>query len=213
MAVFQTLSPNDHVIAPLEAYYGVLRLLARPLHALGAGGRFRRYDRSRRASKSTRRRNTKLLWIETPSNPTLEADRYRSRGGDRASGRRAFGLRQHLVAAHSAPVRVRRGRGHAFDHEIFRRPQRRPGRRSDRAGKRTNFSSACARCRPSAARCRRRSIAGWSIAACKRSPGECARIAKTRGRLRRFSNRIRGSRACITRGSLRTRSTHSPRDR
>ncbi len=27
MAVFQTLSPNDHVIAPLEAYHGILRLL------------------------------------------------------------------------------------------------------------------------------------------------------------------------------------------
>ena len=37
MAVFQTLSPNDHVIAPLEAYYGVLRLF-RSLRALAARG-------------------------------------------------------------------------------------------------------------------------------------------------------------------------------
>ena len=47
MAVMQALSPNDHVIAPVEAYYGVLRLLRGLFDALGVGGRFRRYDRSR----------------------------------------------------------------------------------------------------------------------------------------------------------------------
>ena len=34
MAVFQALAPNDHVVAPREAYYGVLRLLRDVLRAL-----------------------------------------------------------------------------------------------------------------------------------------------------------------------------------
>ena len=53
----------------------------------------------------------------------------------------------------------------------------------------------------SVGRCPRRSIAGWSIAECRRCPGGCRRIAKTRCRWRPFSIRIRASRGCIIPGS------------
>ncbi|MGH8095044.1 MAG: trans-sulfuration enzyme family protein [Chthoniobacterales bacterium] len=71
MVLMQALSPDDHVIAPLEAYHGVLRLLR---------GLFARWrlevdfvDMTDLAAvKAALRSNTKLIWVETPSNPTLK---------------------------------------------------------------------------------------------------------------------------------------------
>ena len=121
MTVFQTLSPNDHVIAPLEAYHGILRLL---------GTFFGRWELAVDfvdmpdlvALKNAVNAKTKLVWVETPSNPTLNLTDIAAVAEDRASGRRASGLRQHMVADHSATIRARRGSGHAFDHEVFRWP-------------------------------------------------------------------------------------------
>lgn len=71
MAVFQVLSPDDHVIAPLEAYHGILKQLR------SVFGRWRLavdfVDMTDLAAvKKAVRPNTKLIWIETPSNPTLK---------------------------------------------------------------------------------------------------------------------------------------------
>lgn len=71
MSIFQTLTPNDHVVAPLEAYHGVLRLLRDV---------FARWQLSvdfvdmtdLDAVKKAVRDQTKLIWVETPSNPTLK---------------------------------------------------------------------------------------------------------------------------------------------
>ncbi|MDB4883593.1 MAG: metB [Gemmatimonadetes bacterium] len=69
-AVFQALSPGDHVVAPEDAYYGTLRQLrelfapwgleadACDMSDLGAVAR-------------VLRPTTKVLWVETPSNPLL----------------------------------------------------------------------------------------------------------------------------------------------
>jgi cystathionine gamma-synthase len=70
-AIFQALAPNDHVIAPLEAYHGVLRLL-RTL--------FMRWELrvdfvdmpDLDAIKKAVGPRTKLIWVETPCNPTLK---------------------------------------------------------------------------------------------------------------------------------------------
>ncbi|MEO5754184.1 MAG: aminotransferase class V-fold PLP-dependent enzyme [Chthoniobacterales bacterium] len=71
MSIFQTLSPNDHVIAPLEAYHGILRLLREIF------GRWQlQVDfvdmTDLEAVKKAVREKTKLIWVETPSNPTLK---------------------------------------------------------------------------------------------------------------------------------------------
>jgi cystathionine gamma-synthase len=68
MAVFQAIGPGDHVIAHVDAYYGMIRLL-RDL--------FLRWKLEVdfvnmcdiAALKSALRPNTKLAWTETPSNP------------------------------------------------------------------------------------------------------------------------------------------------
>ena len=69
-AVFQTLQPDDHVIAPLEAYHGVIRLL-RDLFARWqlrvAFVDMPDLDAVRKAVRP----ETKLIWAESPSNPTV----------------------------------------------------------------------------------------------------------------------------------------------
>ena len=71
MAVFQTLSPNDHVIAPLEAYHGILRLLGSIFGRWQLAVDFVDLTDLVSLEKSLRA-NTKLVWVETPSNPTLK---------------------------------------------------------------------------------------------------------------------------------------------
>jgi cystathionine gamma-synthase len=70
-AIFQTLSPHDHVLAHLDAYYGVTRVL-RDI--------FERWElevdsidmSDLDAVKKALRPNTKVIWTETPSNPLLK---------------------------------------------------------------------------------------------------------------------------------------------
>jgi cystathionine gamma-synthase len=69
-AVFQTLQPNDHVVAPLEAYHGVIRLV-RDLFARWS----LRIDFVDMPDLDAVRQavgpETKLVWVESPSNPTV----------------------------------------------------------------------------------------------------------------------------------------------
>ncbi len=70
-ATFQALSPNDHVIVPVEAYHGILRLLRNI---------FARWELSidfidmtnLDALRESLRPATRLVWSESPSNPTMK---------------------------------------------------------------------------------------------------------------------------------------------
>jgi len=70
-AVFQSLSPGDHVVIHRDMYYGVRELM---------NGAFARWGlehsivnmRDHEPTRQACRPNTKLLWLETPSNPLLE---------------------------------------------------------------------------------------------------------------------------------------------
>jgi cystathionine gamma-synthase len=69
-AVFQTLQPNDHVVAPLEAYHGVIRLLRDFFGPWQLRANF--VDMSNLdALREAVDRDTKLVWTESPSNPTV----------------------------------------------------------------------------------------------------------------------------------------------
>ncbi|MEO6871470.1 MAG: aminotransferase class I/II-fold pyridoxal phosphate-dependent enzyme [Chthoniobacterales bacterium] len=70
-AILQALAPNDHVIAPVEAYHGILRLLRDIFARWQLAVDF--VDMTDLAAvKKAVRPGTKLLWLETPSNPTLK---------------------------------------------------------------------------------------------------------------------------------------------
>ncbi len=70
MSVFQALEPGDHVVAPLQAYYGTAKLLTEVFQRWRLDATFADMtDPS--VVRSAMRPSTKLVWVETPSNPLL----------------------------------------------------------------------------------------------------------------------------------------------
>lgn len=70
MTVFQALKPGDHVVITEDAYFGTLKL-AREIFE-GWGLSFTLVDaREVAAIVAAIRKDTKLVWLETPSNPLL----------------------------------------------------------------------------------------------------------------------------------------------
>ena len=70
-AMFPALAPGDHVVAHTDAYYGTTRLLSELFLRWGLEAEF--VDMSDlEAVKKALRPNTKLVWMETPSNPLLK---------------------------------------------------------------------------------------------------------------------------------------------
>ncbi len=77
LAVFQSLSPGDHVILHRDVYYGVRELMVGFFAKWGLTHTFldmRDVD----AIRSAIRAQTKMLWVETPTNPLIEVVDIRS---------------------------------------------------------------------------------------------------------------------------------------
>jgi cystathionine gamma-synthase len=71
MSILQALSPGDHVLAHIDAYYGTSRLIREIFVRWGLQVDF--VDMSDLAAvKKVLQPNTKLVWAETPSNPLLK---------------------------------------------------------------------------------------------------------------------------------------------
>ncbi|MBX0329416.1 aminotransferase class V-fold PLP-dependent enzyme [Oscillochloris sp. ZM17-4] len=71
MAVFQALRPGDHVVAPDDAYHGVTRLLRELMAPWGL--EYTQVDmRDPEHVRAAIRPSTRLVWVETPSNPLLK---------------------------------------------------------------------------------------------------------------------------------------------
>src|ERR1044072_5263663 len=71
MSILQALSPGDHVLAHIDAYYGTSRLIREVFVRWGLEVDF--VDMSDLAAvKKALRPNTKLAWSETPSTPLLK---------------------------------------------------------------------------------------------------------------------------------------------
>ncbi len=69
--VFLTLSPGDHVVAPEDVYHGTARLLNDILAPWGVQTTF--VDMTDLAEvQQAVRPNTRVVWVETPSNPLLK---------------------------------------------------------------------------------------------------------------------------------------------
>ena len=70
-AVFQALSPGDHVIAPDDCYHGTSKMLREIFAPWGLEASF--VDMTDLDAVQTAvRPNTRLVWVETPSNPLLK---------------------------------------------------------------------------------------------------------------------------------------------
>ena len=69
-AILRTLDPGDHVIIPTDAYGGTFRLVARVHERHGIA--WTAVDlRDTKALEGAWRDETRLVWIETPTNPAL----------------------------------------------------------------------------------------------------------------------------------------------
>jgi cystathionine gamma-synthase len=71
MALFQALTPGDHVLAHVDAYYGTTRLLREIFLRWGLQADFVDMGNLDEVKKALRPQ-TKLAWAETPSNPLLK---------------------------------------------------------------------------------------------------------------------------------------------
>ena len=91
------LSPGDHVVAGDDLYGGTYRLFDKVL-ARSGGLEFTYADTTDPEAVEGPQAETKLLWIETPTNPLLTISDIRSSRRWRASGRGRSG-RQHLRLA------------------------------------------------------------------------------------------------------------------
>jgi cystathionine gamma-synthase len=70
MSVFELLRNADHVVAPLEAYYGTLKQLREHARERGIAVDFADFS-DPSAIKAAVTARTRLVWIETPTNPLL----------------------------------------------------------------------------------------------------------------------------------------------
>ena len=119
------LDPGDHVVLPNDAYGGTHRLFDKVLQPLGRRAHAGRAVRPRRRQDAITDR-TKMIWVETPTNPLLGIADIAGPGQPRARGRRAAGRRQHLRdAVPPASADPRRRRRHPLHDEVRRRAQRR----------------------------------------------------------------------------------------
>jgi cystathionine gamma-synthase len=69
-AVFQALAPGDHVVAPLDAYFGTPKLIREHFLRWGLVASFVDMT-SLDAVRGALTPKTRLVWTETPSNPTI----------------------------------------------------------------------------------------------------------------------------------------------
>jgi cystathionine gamma-synthase len=71
MSIFQSLAPQDHVLAPKDAYHGTAKLLREIFIPWGLAVTF--VDMTDLAQvQEAIQPNTRLIWTETPSNPLLK---------------------------------------------------------------------------------------------------------------------------------------------
>lgn len=89
LAVFQALRPGDHVVAPIDAYHGTASLLREMLQPWGLDVTFADLAVPG-ALEEALRPSTRLVWLETPSNPLL----------------RITDIRHAVDAAHAVGARV-----------------------------------------------------------------------------------------------------------
>jgi cystathionine gamma-synthase len=102
-AIFRTLRPGDHVVAPDDLYHGITKLLKQVFVPWGLQVSFVDTSDAETVRRAWRE-NTKLLWLETPSNPPSQNQRRCRLVRTRTQPGRASGLRRDLDAADGAAL-------------------------------------------------------------------------------------------------------------
>ena len=121
---------GGHIVIPSDLYGGTYRLVDKVLTRWGL--EYTMVDQTDLdALAGAVRDDTKLIWVETPTNPLLNV--VDIEGVVALQGRRARRRRQHVRdAGQPAPARARRRRGRPLDDEVPGRTQRHGRRRGRR---------------------------------------------------------------------------------
>jgi cystathionine gamma-synthase len=122
-AVFQALDPGDHIVAPRVMYWALRNWLLTEAKRWGLETTFVETDDPDQLRAAVVPGRTKLVWIETPSNPLVDHHRHRRRGRHRAPGGSAARGRFHrcIPDPHPAAGAWRRHRD-ACGHQGAERP-------------------------------------------------------------------------------------------
>ena len=86
-AVFQSLLPGDHVVAPRVMYWSLRKWLVESAMSWGLDVEFLDTTDLERLRAAMRPGQTRLVWLETPANPTWEVTDIEGCRGDRAPRR------------------------------------------------------------------------------------------------------------------------------
>ena len=115
-----------------DVYGGTYRLFARVFDRLGIALTVVDMRDASNVKKALRKK-TKLVWIETPTNPMLKVVDIAAIADIARKAEGALGRRQHVREPVPAePARARHRSRAALDDEVHRRPLRRRGRRDRR---------------------------------------------------------------------------------
>ena len=119
------VDPGERVVLIADVYGGVYRMTSQVYEPKGYRFTYVPASEFDDNLASHLDEDVKLVWVETPSNPTAEHRRHPQGRGGRARRRRAARRRQHVRdAVPAAAARARRRRRRALDDEVPRRPQR-----------------------------------------------------------------------------------------
>ena len=130
MAVFQSLSPGDHVLAPNDVYHGTARMLNEIFAPWGLETTFLDMTDPAQIERAIRP-STRLLWIETPYNPLLKVtDIQRVAEIARGAGAGCVCDNTGATAGPTASPGAGRGPGGPQHHQIPERPQSTDRRRA-----------------------------------------------------------------------------------
>ena len=126
IAVFLSLGPGAHVIAPNKMYWALRGWLVNEAPALGLSVDFVDAEDSRALAAALKPGATRLVWLETPSNPLWGVSDIEGVGNAAHAAGAVLAVELDLRDARFHPAdRSRRRRGDALGDEISQRPFRR----------------------------------------------------------------------------------------
>ena len=141
-AITKLLSAGDHVIVTDNTYGGTFRLFDKVLTRYGLT--FSYVDTSQLDQiEAAITPQTRMLFLETPTNPVLRLTDIAAAGGDCPPPRHRDGGRQHLREPQRAAAdRARRRPGDPQHHQVPERPQRQRRRDRHRGPRRAHRGAA-----------------------------------------------------------------------
>jgi cystathionine beta-lyase/cystathionine gamma-synthase len=101
-ALVAMLRSGDHIVCSRDVYAGTVRLFDQIVSRLRHRDRIRRHQRSQSRCEAAMKPNTKLVHIETPSNPLMVLTDIAGVCQDRPRARRRGQRRQHVSLARAA---------------------------------------------------------------------------------------------------------------